>query len=128
MFNEATLIGRLGKDPEAKHKDGDKDNAMFVVASIATTHSWKDDQGEKHEATEWHNVTFSGKLAEVAREHLKKGALVFLRGRIHTRKWEDEKGIERYSTEIKANELRMLGRPGDKGKDETEQEDVSPQS
>jgi single-strand DNA-binding protein len=116
MFNEVTLIGRLGSDPEVKYKSGTQD--MFVVVSLATTRNWKNGNGEKQEAVEWHQVIFSNKLAEIVKEFLKKGALIFVRGRIHTRKWADEGGTNHYSTEIIAHDLRMLGRALDKGKEQ----------
>ncbi|MDR0275546.1 MAG: single-stranded DNA-binding protein [Burkholderiaceae bacterium] len=116
MFNEATLIGRLGQNPEIKHKAGEDDE--FAIASVATTRTWKNASGEKQEATEWHRLVFFRKLAQIAKEHLKKGALIWVRGPIQTRKWADDSGTEHYSTQIVVNEIRMLGKPA--AKDEPE--------
>ncbi len=101
------LIGHLGADPETRFMpNGD------AVANIrlATTESWKDKAtGEKKEITEWHRVVFFRKLAEVVGQYLKKGSAVYVEGRIRTRKWQDKEGQERYTTEIEANEMQMLG-------------------
>ena len=105
--NRVTLIGNLGADPETRYMpNGD------AVANIrlATTESWKDKaSGEKKEITEWHRVVFYRKLAEIVGQYLKKGAPVYIEGRIRTRKWQDKEGQERYTTEIEANEMQMLG-------------------
>ena len=105
--NRVTLIGNLGADPETRYMpNGD------AVANIrlATTESWKDKaSGEKKEITEWHRVVFYRKLAEIVGQYLKKGAPVYIEGRIRTRKWTDKEGQERYTTEIEANEMQMLG-------------------
>lgn len=107
MLNKVTLIGRLGKDPETKTLPSGDAVTNF---SIATTEKWKDKQsGEQKEATEWHRINMFGKLAEIAAKYLKKGALVYLEGSIKTRKWTDKDGIEKYSTEIKADTMKMLG-------------------
>ena len=101
------LIGHLGADPETRFMpNGD------AVANIrlATTESWKDKAtGEKKEITEWHRVVFFRKLAEIVGQYLKKGSAVYVEGRIRTRKWQDKEGQERYTTEIEANEMQMLG-------------------
>ncbi len=101
------LIGHLGADPETRFMpNGD------AVANIrlATTESWKDKAtGEKKEITEWHRVVFFRKLAEIVGQYLKKGSAVYIEGRIRTRKWQDKDGQERYTTEIEANEMQMLG-------------------
>ena len=105
--NRVTLIGNLGADPETRYMpNGD------AVANIrlATTESWKDKaSGEKKEITEWHRVVFYRKLAEIVGQYLKKGAPVYIEGRIRTRKWTDKEGQERYTTEIEATEMQMLG-------------------
>ena len=105
--NRVTLIGNLGADPETRYMpNGD------AVANIrlATTESWKDKaSGEKREITEWHRVVFYRKLAEIAGQYLKKGSSVYIEGRIRTRKWQDKEGQERYTTEIEATEMQMLG-------------------
>ncbi|MEI7612853.1 MAG: single-stranded DNA-binding protein [Betaproteobacteria bacterium] len=105
--NKVILVGNLGADPETRYMpNGD------AVANIrlATTESWKDKaSGEKKEITEWHRVVFYRKLAEIAGQYLKKGSAVYVEGRIRTRKWQDKEGQERYTTEIEANEMQMLG-------------------
>src|SRR5512137_1360877 len=106
--NKVILVGNLGADPETRYTtNGD----AVCNISLATTESWKDKQsGEKKEITEWHRVVFYRKLAEIAGQYLKKGSQVYLEGRIRTRKWTDKEGQERYTTEIEANEMQMLGR------------------
>lgn len=105
--NRVTLIGNLGADPETRYMpNGD------AVANIrlATTESWKDKaSGEKREITEWHRVVLYRKLGEIAGQYLKKGSTVYIEGRIRTRKWQDKEGQDRYTTEIEANEMQMLG-------------------
>jgi single-strand DNA-binding protein len=105
--NKVILVGNLGADPEIRYMpNGD------AVANIrlATTESWKDKAtGEKKEITEWHRVVFYRKLAEIVGQYLKKGSAVYVEGRIRTRKWQDKEGQERYSTDIEANEMQMLG-------------------
>jgi single-strand DNA-binding protein len=106
--NKVIIVGNLGRDPETRYSaSGD---AMCNI-TIATTDTWKDKQsGEKREATEWHRVTFFGRLAEIAGQYLKKGSQVYVEGSLRTRKWTDKEGIERYTTEIRADEMKMLGR------------------
>jgi single-strand DNA-binding protein len=106
--NKVILVGNLGADPETRYMpNGD----AVCNIRLATTESWKDKQsGEKKEITEWHRVVFYRKLAEIAGQYLKKGSQVYLEGRIRTRKWTDKEGQERYTTEIEANEMQMLGR------------------
>jgi single-strand DNA-binding protein len=105
--NKAILIGRLGKDVELKSLPSGKPVANF---SIATSESWKDKKtGEKQEKTEWHNIVVFDKLAEICGSYLKKGSLVYLEGKIQTRKYTDKNGVEKYMTEILANEMKMLG-------------------
>jgi len=105
--NKVILVGNLGADPETRYMpNGD------AVANIrlATTESWKDKaSGEKREITEWHRVVFYRKLAEIVGQYLKKGSSVYVEGRIRTRKWQDKEGQERYTTEIEASEMQMLG-------------------
>jgi single-strand DNA-binding protein len=104
--NKVILIGNLGKDPEVRYlPSGD----AVANISIATTETWKDKAGEKQEKTEWHRVAMFSKLAEIAGEYLKKGSQVYIEGRLETRKWTDKEGHERYSTEIKADRMQMLG-------------------
>ena len=104
--NEATLIGRLGRDPESRNmQNGD----AICNISLATSEKWKDKaSGDQKESTEWHRVVFYGRLAEVAGQYLKKGALVYVKGKIKTRKWSDKDGVEKYTTEIHGHELKML--------------------
>lgn len=109
--NKVILIGNLGKDPELKFLPSGQPVANF---SIATSEKWKDKStGETKEQTEWHNIIMFGKLAEIAGQYLKKGSSVFVEGRLQTRKWQDKNGQDRYTTEIIANEMKMLGGRGD---------------
>ena len=104
--NKVILIGNLGKDPEVRYlPSGD----AVANISIATTETWKDKGGEKQEKTEWHRVSMFSKLAEIAGEYLKKGSQVYIEGRLETRKWTDKEGHERYTTEIRADRMQMLG-------------------
>ncbi|MDR3324125.1 MAG: single-stranded DNA-binding protein [Zoogloeaceae bacterium] len=105
--NKVIIIGNLGRDPETRYSaSGD---AMCNI-TVATTETWKDKQsGEKKEATEWHRITFFGRLAEIAGQYLKKGSQVYVEGTLRTRKWTDKEGHERYTTEIRADEMKMLG-------------------
>jgi len=106
-INKVILVGNLGKDPEVRHSTS---GGTVTSVSIATSESWKDkNTGEKQEKTEWHRVVFFGKLAEIAGEYLKKGSQVYLEGRLQTRKWQDKEGKDRYTTEIVADEMQMLG-------------------
>lgn len=112
--NKVILIGNLGKDPEVRYfPSGD----AVANATIATTESWKDKQsGEQKEATEWHNVVFPGKLGEIAGKYLKKGSKVYVEGSLRTRKWQDKEGKDRYTTEIRVQDMQMLdGKPGGGG-------------
>ncbi|WMW80339.1 single-stranded DNA-binding protein [Undibacterium cyanobacteriorum] len=106
-LNKVMIIGNLGRDPETRYMpSGD---AMTTIA-VATTETWKDKQtGEKKEATEWHRVTFFGKLAEIAGQYLKKGSQVYIEGSLRTRKYTDKDGVEKYATDIRADEMKMLG-------------------
>lgn len=113
-LNKVILIGNLGRDPETRYApSGD----AICNVTIATTETWKDKQsGEKREQTEWHRVVFFGRLAEIAAQYLRKGSQVYLEGRLQTRKWQDKDGQDRYTTEIRADEMKMLGgRPQDSG-------------
>lgn len=112
--NKVILIGNLGKDPEVKYfPNGD----AFCNLTLATSESWNDKaSGEKKEKTEWHNVVFTRKLAEIAGQYLKKGAKVYVEGSLRTRKWQDKEGQDRYTTEILVNDMQMLdGRSGGGG-------------
>ncbi len=104
--NKVILVGNLGKDPEVRYApSGD----AIANVTLATTENWKDKNGEKQEKTEWHRVSFFGKTAEVVGQYLKKGSQVYVEGRIQTRKWTDKEGQERYTTEIVADKMQMLG-------------------
>lgn len=108
--NKVTLIGNLGLDPEARYMP---DGTCVASVSIATSEVWKDKQtGVQKESTEWHRVVFFRKLAEIVKEYLKKGSKVYIEGKLKTRKWTDKNGIERYTTEIHANEMQMLDSKG----------------
>ncbi len=107
--NKAILIGNLGKDPDVRYSP---DGSAITNITLATTENWKDKSGEKQEKTEWHRVAFFGKLAEIAGEYLKKGSQVYVEGRIQTRKWQDKEGQDRYTTEIVADRMQMLGSRG----------------
>ena len=108
--NKVILIGNLGKDPEVKYMPSGDAVCNF---SVATTDSWNDkSSGDKVEKTEWHNVVMFKRLAEVAGEYLRKGSQVFIEGRLQTRKWQDRDGNDRYTTEVKADQMQMLGGRG----------------
>ena len=105
--NKVILVGHLGKDPEVRYSPN---GSAVANITLATSESWKDKtSGEKQERTEWHRVAFFGRLAEIAGEYLKKGAQIYVEGRLQTRKWQDKEGKDRYTTEIVANEMQMLG-------------------
>ena len=104
--NKVILVGNLGKDPEVKYLDSGVAVANF---SLATTENYKNKQGERVSQTEWHNIVLWRGLAEVAEKYLKKGANVYIEGKIKTRKWEDKEGVSRYTTEILADNMTMLG-------------------
>lgn len=104
--NKVILIGNLGKDPETRYMSNGE---AVTNITLATTDTWKDKNGEKQEKTEWHRVTFYRKLAEIAGEYLKKGRSVYVEGRLETRKWTDKNGVERYTTDIIASDMKMLG-------------------
>jgi single-strand DNA-binding protein len=110
--NKVILVGNLGADPETRYTAG---GAAITNIRLATSESWRDKQtGENQERTEWHRVVFFGKLAEIAGEYLRKGSQVYVEGSIRTNKWQDQGGQDRYTTEIIANEMQMLGgRAGD---------------
>ncbi len=111
--NKVILVGNLGKDPEVRYMSNG--NAVCNV-TLATSESWKDKQtGEQKDKTEWHNIVFYRRLAEIAGEYLKKGSQVYIEGKLQTRKWEDKSGNDRYTTEIIANEMQMLGSRGGGG-------------
>ena len=109
--NKAIIVGNLGRDPEVRYT---ANGSAVANVTVATSESWKDKQsGERQERTEWHRVVFFGRLAEIAEEYLKKGAQVYIEGSIRTQKWQDkESGQDRYTTEIVARDMQMLGSRG----------------
>ncbi|MDD5180919.1 MAG: single-stranded DNA-binding protein [Gallionellaceae bacterium] len=104
--NKVILVGRLGKDPETRYMTNGE---AVTNANLATSENWKDKSGEKQEKTEWHNLVFYRRLAEIAGEYLKKGSLIYVEGKLQTRKWQTKEGQDRYTTEIIVNEMQMLG-------------------
>ena len=112
-LNKVMLIGNLGNDPEVKYTAG---GSAVANVSIATAESWRDkESGQQQERTEWHRIVFFGRLAEIVGEYLKKGSQIYVEGRLQTRKWHDRDGKDRYTTEIVANEMQMLGSRGSGG-------------
>jgi single-strand DNA-binding protein len=108
--NKVILVGNLGNDPEVRYMPNG--NAVANV-SLATSESWKDQQGNMQERTEWHKVTMYRRLAEVVGEYLKKGSQIYIEGKLQTRKWQDQQGQDRYTTEIIADQMQMLGGRGE---------------
>ena len=104
--NKVILIGNLGRDPETRYTTG---GDAITNLNIATSEQWKDKSGEKQERTEWHRVVLFARLAEIAGEYLKKGRSVYIEGRLQTRKYTDKDGVEKYSTEIVADRMQLLG-------------------
>jgi len=104
--NKVILVGNLGKDPESRFLP---DGGAVCNFSVATTDKWKDKSGEQQERTEWHRISTFAKLAEICGEYLKKGSQVYIEGRLQTRKWQDKEGHDRYTTEIVADRMQMLG-------------------
>jgi single-strand DNA-binding protein len=108
--NKVIIVGTLGKDPEVRST---ANSATITNITLATSESWKDkNSGEKQERTEWHRVVFFNRLAEIAGEYLKKGSQVYIEGALRTRKWQDKDGQDKYTTEIVADEMQMLGGSG----------------
>ncbi|MCB1739898.1 MAG: single-stranded DNA-binding protein [Gammaproteobacteria bacterium] len=109
-INKVILVGNLGADPETRHMPS---GGQVTTVNLATTDSWRDRQsGERQERTEWHRVVFFNRLAEIASEYLRKGSQCYIEGRLQTRKWQDQNGQDRWTTEIVANEMQMLGGRG----------------
>src|SRR5450631_3575038 len=104
--NKVILVGNLGKDPESRFLP---DGGAVCNFSVATTDKWKDKSGEQQERTEWHRISTFAKLAEICGEYLKKGSQVYIEGKLRTRKWQDKEGQDRYTTEIIADAMQMLG-------------------
>ena len=105
--NKVILVGRLGKDPETRYMTNGE---AVTNVTLATSENWKDKSGEKQEKTEWHNLVFYRRLAEIAGEYLKKGSQIYVEGKLQTRKWQDKEGKDRYTTEIVVNEMTDAGR------------------
>jgi single-strand DNA-binding protein len=111
--NKVILVGNLGKDPETRYMPS---GSAVTNLTLATSESWKDKQsGEAQERTEWHKVAMFGRLAEIAAEYLRKGSQVYIEGKLRTRKWQDKEGKDRWTTEIVADEMQMLGSKGGGG-------------
>ena len=111
--NKVIVVGNLGSDPETRYMPS---GSAVTNLSVATNESWKDKQtGEQKERTEWHKVAMFGRLAEIAAEYLRKGSQVYIEGKLRTRKWQDQQGNDRYTTEIIADEMQMLGGRGGGG-------------
>lgn len=122
--NKVILIGNLGRDPETRYMPNGE---AVTNVTIATSETWKDKaSGERQEKTEWHRVTFYRRLAEIAGEYLKKGSQVYVEGRLETRKWQDKDGKDRYTTEIIANEMKMLGSRSGQGDASGRERDFEP--
>ena len=122
--NKAILLGHLGRDPEVRYT---QDGTAVATISLATSDSWKDKHtGERQERVEWHRIVIFGKLAEIAGEYLKKGAQVYFEGSLRTRKWTDKDGVEKYTTEINATEMKMLGRKPGGDDDKPQRDGITP--
>jgi single-strand DNA-binding protein len=124
-INKVILIGNLGKDPEVRYMSS---GSAVANLTLATSESWKDKQtGEQQERTEWHNLVFYGRLAEIAGEYLKKGSKIYAEGRLQTRKWQDKNtGTDRYTTEIIVNDMQMLDSRGASGQQGMQQNYSNP--
>ncbi len=122
-MNKAMVIGNLGNAPQVRYT---QKKTPVTTFSVASTERWKDAEGNKQEYTEWHRVVVWGKLAEICGEHLGKGSKVFIEGRLRTRKWEDQEGLIRYTTEIHVKEMEMLGGMQDNAGSPPNGNDVEP--
>jgi single-strand DNA-binding protein len=112
-INKVIIVGNLGQDPETRYMPNGK---AVTNLRVATSESWKDKQtGEQREQTEWHSIVMYDRLAEIAAEYLRKGSQVYLEGKLRTRKWQDKEGRDRYTTEVQASEMQMLGGRGGGG-------------
>jgi len=112
-INKVIVVGNLGQDPDTRYMPS---GSAVTNITVATNESWKDKQtGEQKDRTEWHKVAFFGRLAEIAAEYLRKGSQVYVEGKLRTRKWQDKDGNDRYTTEIVADEMQMLGGRGGAG-------------
>ena len=125
-INKVILVGNLGRDPEVRYTPS---GAAVANIAVATSESWKDKQtGEQQERTEWHRVVMFNRLGEIAGEYLKKGSKVYIEGKLQTRKWQDNSGQDRYTTEIVANEMQMLDSRGGGGSNEFDQSAPPPRA
>jgi single-strand DNA-binding protein len=124
--NKVILVGHLGDEPNVQYMPS---GSAVANISVATTEQWKDkNTGEKQEKTEWHRIVFFGRLAEIAGEYLRKGSQIYVEGRLQTRKWQAKDGSDRYTTEIVASDMQMLGSPNSRSKPENAGYDTAPQS
>lgn len=123
--NRVILIGNLGKDPETRHT---QTGAAICSFSLATNESWKNKDGGREERTEWHNIVTFGKVADICGQYLQKGKQVYIEGRLQTRSWDDRDGNKRYTTEIVASNMTMLGRAGEGGSDSQDEYEPPPQT
>ena len=123
-INKVILVGTLGKDPEVRYSQS---GGAITSVSLATNEKWKDKNGEMQERTEWHRVKFFGRLAEIAGEYLKKGGQCYVEGKLRTEKYTDKQGVERYSTDIIADEMMLLGGKGEGGGAERGERSERPQ-
>jgi single-strand DNA-binding protein len=127
-INKVILVGNLGADPDTRYMPS---GGAVTNLSIATSESWKDKQsGEQKERTEWHKVAMFGRLAEISAEYLRKGSQVYIEGKIRTRKWQDKEGKDRWTTEVIADEMQMLGGRGGGGapaRDDSSSQSSAPQ-
>jgi len=110
--NKVILIGNLGRDPEVRYI---RDGTAVANLRLATSESWNDANGQKQERTEWHRIVAWGKLAEIAKEYMTKGRQIYVEGRLQTRSWDDREGNKRYTTEVRADQMLMLGTRSDAG-------------
>ncbi len=108
--NKVILVGNLGRDPEVRYI---KDGTAVANLRLATSETWNDQNGQRQERTEWHRVVAWGKLAEIAKEYMSKGRQIYVEGKLQTRSWDDREGNKRYTTEVKADQIVMLGTRGD---------------
>ncbi len=115
--NKVILIGNVGKDPECRYTES---GTALANLTLATTNRWKNKQGEPQEETEWHRVVAYGKLAEIIEKYVQKGKPLYIEGRLQTRKWTDKQGVDKYTTEIIAESLQMLGQKGSRKDDDDE--------
>lgn len=122
--NKVILVGNLGRDPEVRYT---ANGGAVANITIATSEQWTDKQsGQKQEKTEWHRVVMFGRLGEIAGEYLRKGSQVYIEGKLQTRKWQDQNGQDRYTTEIVANEMQMMGSRGGGGSADFDQSSAAP--